>query len=87
MQGLMQPDDQVALWVDRQSGLQRQMEVSGRAGSQVFTAVSTFAPVHGGPWMLVRRVIDIPGLKVQLVTENTDYAGFVRVAQPLARLE
>jgi hypothetical protein len=86
MQGLLRPDDQVTLWVDRQSGLQRRMEISGRGGSQAFTVVTTFAPIQGGPWALVRRVIDIPGLKVQMVTENSDHAGSVRLAQPPTRL-
>jgi hypothetical protein len=86
VQGLLRPDDQVTLWVDRQSGLQRRMEISGRGGSQAFTVVTTFAPTQGGPWALVRRVIDIPGLKVQIVTENSDHAGSVRLAQPPTRL-
>jgi hypothetical protein len=85
LQGLIRPDDQVTLWVDRKSGLQRRMEVSSRAGSQAFTAVTTFAPIKNGPWALVRRVIDIPGLKVQIVTENSDHAGSVRPPQPPAR--
>jgi hypothetical protein len=85
LQGLIRPDDQVTLWVDRESGLQRRMEVSSRGGSQAFTAVTTFAPITSGPWAIVRRVIDIPGLKVQIVTENSDQAGFVRLPPLLAR--
>jgi hypothetical protein len=73
LQGLIKPDDRVTLWVDRKTGLQRRMEVATTGGKEPFVAVTTFAPVHDGAWVVSRRTIEVPRLKVQIVTENTDH--------------
>jgi hypothetical protein len=80
LQGFLKPDDRVTLWVDRKTGLQRRMEVVSPTGGQPFTAVSTFAPVPGGVWALAHRVIEVPGLKAQIVTDNHGHTGPVRPA-------
>jgi hypothetical protein len=73
MQGFLKPDDQVTLWVDQKTGLQRRMEVRSSAGDQPFTAVSEFGPVDDGAWPLLRRLIDVPSLKVHIVIENASH--------------
>jgi hypothetical protein len=78
MSGWLKPDDRISLWIDRATGLQRRIEVAGTAGSQRFTAVSTLEPLKDGPWYVAQNVIDIPELKVQIVTENS---GHMRVAR------
>jgi hypothetical protein len=73
MQGFLKPDDQVTLWVDQETGLQRRMEVRSSAGDHPFTAVMEFGPVRSGAWPLLRRVIEAPSLKAKIVTENTGH--------------
>jgi hypothetical protein len=73
MSGWLKPDDRVTLWIDRVTGLQRRIEVAGATSSQRFTAVSTFEPLVDGPSYVARHVIEIPDLKMQIVTENSGH--------------
>jgi hypothetical protein len=70
---VLKESDRVTIWVDRQSGIQRRMEIESMAGGQRFTSTWSFARLADGAWYPAKRTDDIPEKKVQLVTVNSDY--------------
>jgi hypothetical protein len=73
MSGVLNPQDKVMVWVDRESGIQRRMEIDGTADGQPFTADWTFAQLPKGPWYLARREVAVPAKKLKLITVNSSY--------------
>jgi hypothetical protein len=71
--GVLKENDRVTIWVDRQSGIQKRMEVESVADGRKFKSTWSFAKLSNGVWYPAKRTDEIPEKQVQLVTVNSDY--------------
>jgi hypothetical protein len=71
--GVVIPEDQVTIWVDAKTGIQRRMEVESIADGQKFKSTWTFAQLPNGIWYPAKRLDDVPGKQLQLTSVNSSF--------------
>jgi hypothetical protein len=77
-EGVLKPADSLSVWVDPRSGLKRRVELRSTVDGKELGAVWTFAPLEDGTTRLAHKVIELPGRKLQIVTENSDFERWTR---------